>query len=311
MFTFEKEQYIYNIGGIKVGGSPGENPTVLAGTIFYGGHKIVEDPNKGIFDRKAAESLIQKQDEMSELTLNPTIVQIFAESEEAMVKYIDFVSEITESPFMIDSTMVSARLAGLAHSEEIGLLDRAIYNSLNIAVTQEEIDSLEEIQHECAIILAFNPKDPSIAGRRTVLEKGVEPLGKGLLPLAADLGITKPLLDTATTAIGAGAGSAAAFTFVAKTVYGHPTGSGIHNAPSSWPWLREYKKVDREAFKMCDISSNLIVQMMGADYVLYGPIGNASKVFPVVAMADVISAEALKTELGVEPVDKHPFRKLL
>jgi tetrahydromethanopterin S-methyltransferase subunit H len=175
--------------------------------------------------------LVQKQDEMSDLTGNPSLVQIFSESSEAMIRYIDFVTDLTDSPFLIDSTDPKVRIEGLKHSEEIGLLDEAIYNSINVSVTAEEIDALEEIQHECAIVLAFNPQDSTIAGRRAVLEDGVLDQEIGLLELSKKIGVTKPLLDTAVTAMGAGAGTAAAFTFVAKTLYGLPTGSGVHNAP--------------------------------------------------------------------------------
>jgi len=311
VFVFEKEQVIHKIGGIKIGGNPGETSTALAGTIFYSGHKIVSDPKKGVFDKEKAASLIQKQDEMSALTGNPSLVQIFSESAEALATYIDFVSELTESPFLIDSTEPMVRVAGLRYAEEIGLLDQAIYNSLNLSATEDEIDALREIQHECAILLAFNPQDPSIVGRRAVLEKGVLTMKKGLLEYAKELGITKPLIDTAVTAVGAGAGSAAAFTFVSKTVYGLPTGSGVHNAPSSWTWLRKYKKVNRESFLTADAASNLIVQMMGADFVLYGPIENAERVFPVVAMGDVFAGESSDLEFGVAPPDDHPFKKLL
>jgi tetrahydromethanopterin S-methyltransferase subunit H len=311
MFVFEKEQIIHNIGGVKIGGNPGETSTVLAGTIFYGGHKIVTDTKKGLFDKDAATALIKKQDEMSQLTGNPALVQIFSETELALKKYIDFVSNLTEAPFLIDSTDPMVRIAGLMHAEEVGLLDVAIYNSLNVSATKEEIDALRNIQHECAILLAFNPQDPSIAGRRKVLEEGALDLDKGLLPLSKELGITKPLIDTAVTAMGAGAGSAAAFTFVSKTVYGHPTGSGVHNAPSSWSWLRKHKKVNREGFRTADVASNLMVQMMGADFVLYGPIGNAERVFPVIAMGDVFAAESSNIEFGVEPPEDHPFKKLL
>ena len=311
MFVFEKEQVIHSIGNVRIGGNPGETATVLAGTIFYSGHKIVTDPKKGLFDKDLASSLVLKQDEMSSMTGNPALVQIFSESEEALTRYIDFVTDITDAPFLIDSTEPLVRISGLQHAEEIGLLDRAIYNSLNVSATEEEIDALREIQHECVLLLAFNPQDPSIAGRRAVLEKGALTLKKGLLDFASELGITKPLIDTAVTAVGAGAGSAAAFTFVSKTVYGLPTGSGVHNAPSSWPWLRKYKKVSREGFLTTDAASNLITQMMGADYVLYGPIENSERVFPVVAMGDVFAAESLDLEFGVDPPDDHPYRKLL
>ena len=311
MYVFEREQYIYDVGGVKIGGVPGENPTVLVGTIFYAGDKVVSDPKKGTFDKDAAAMLLSTQDEMTDITGNPSLVQIFAESSKAMQSYIDFVAGSSDSTFLIDSTDPSVRIAGLHHSEEVGLIDKAVYNSINLSITPEEMKDLESLQHETAIILAFNPQDPSIAGRRTILEDGALNIEKGLLELSRDLGVTKPLVDTATTAMGAGAGPAAAFTLVAKTLYGHPVGSGIHNAPSSWAWLRKHKKQNAEAFRFCDISSNLIIQMMGADFILYGPIKNAELVFPVVAMADVFSAETASIEFGVDSVEQHPFKKLL
>jgi len=311
VFAFEKEQIVHTIGGVRIGGVPGETPTVLAGTIFYGGHNIVQDAQKGLFDKKAAGELIAVQDEMSDMTGNPALVQVFSESEQAINRYLDFVAETTDAPFLIDSTQPDVRVAGLRHSQEVGLLDRAIYNSISISVTEHELAALREIGPDSAVILAFNPHDFSIAGRRAVLEDGIPGFDKGLLKMSAEVGITKPLIDTATTAMGAGAGPSASFTFVAKTLYGQPTGSGVHNAPSSWSWLRKYKKTNPEAYHACDVASALIVQMMGANFVLYGPISNASTVFPVVAMADIFAAESASTEFGVEPSENHPFRKLL
>jgi tetrahydromethanopterin S-methyltransferase subunit H len=311
LFVFQKEQYIYDIGGVKIGGNPGETPTVLAGTIFYGGHKIVKDVSKGIVDEAAAENLINMQETMSDTTGNPAMVQVFSETAEAMKKYIDFVSNLTNAPFIVDSTDPMVRIAGLLHAEEIGLSDLAVYNSINISATEKELAALRDIHHECAIVLAFNPQDSSTAGRRVVLDEGAASLKQGLLDIAQDVGVTKPLIDTATTAMGAGAGTAVSFTFVSKTLYGHPTGSGIHNAASSWTWLKNYRKENREAYKICDIASNLVVQALGADFILYGPIGNADRVFPAVAMTDIFTAESAKMEMGLEPPENHPYRKLL
>ncbi|NWF96853.1 MAG: tetrahydromethanopterin S-methyltransferase subunit H [Candidatus Thorarchaeota archaeon] len=311
MYFFEREQYIYNIAGVRIGGVRGETPTVLVGTIFYSGDKVVADHKKGLFDRDAARRQIEEQDRVSEVTGNPAMVQVFAESSAAMVRYIDFVSDATSSPFLIDSTDAQVRLDGLRHCQETGLLDRAVYNSINASVTDEEIRGLEETRPQSAIILAFNPHDSTIAGRRAVLEQPVSGRDKGLLELARELGVTKPLVDTATTAIGAGAGTSISFIMVAKTLYGQPTGSGVHNAPTSWPWLRAYKKTDRDAYEACDTASPLLVQAMGGDFVLYGPISNARRVFPVVAMADVFAAESASMEFGLTPEENHPFRKLL
>jgi tetrahydromethanopterin S-methyltransferase subunit H len=311
VFIFEREQVVYDIGGVRIGGNPGETPTVLVGTIFYGGDKLVHDAQSGDFDRTAAEELLSVQATMSDTTGNPAMVQIFSESSEALRKYIDFVVNNVDCPFLIDSTNPMVRVDGLRYAEETGLLDRAIYNSLNISATTSEIAALADIQHDCAIVLAFNPQDPSIKGRKKVLETGGGTLEKGLLPLCEELGIKRPLIDGATTALGAGAGAAAAFIFVSKTLYGYPSGAGVHNAPSSWLWLRDIKKTDKEIFKTCDVASNLIVQVLGADYILYGPIKNASHVFPVVAMADIFAAESLVLEMGIEPAPNHPFHRLL
>ena len=71
MFRFDKEQEVFDIAGVKVGGQPGEYPTVLAGTIFYPGQDIYEDEKKDIFNKEKAEALIKLQEEMSDITGNP------------------------------------------------------------------------------------------------------------------------------------------------------------------------------------------------------------------------------------------------
>ena len=100
MFRFDKEQIVLDVAGLKVGGQPGEYPTVLAGTIFYGGHKIIEDEKAGVFDKEKAEGLIKIQEEMSDVTGNPHIVHTFGQTPEALVKYLEFVGEATDCTFL-------------------------------------------------------------------------------------------------------------------------------------------------------------------------------------------------------------------
>ncbi len=311
MFVFEREQYVYTIGGVRIGGTRGENPTVLVGTMFYKSDKTVKDAQTGEVDTEAAIQLIEEQDRMSRLTGNPAMVQIVAESAPAMIRYIDLVADATSAPFLIDSPSHEVRTAGLRHAEEVGLVDRTVYNSINISVTDSELKVLSDVHPEAAIILAFNPRDATVAGKRAVLEEPIPGREKGLLALSAEVGVTKPLIDTATTAISAGAGTAVTFTLVAKTLYGHPIGSGIHNAPASWRWLREYRKNNPHVYECCDVASSLLIQAMGGDFVLYGPITNAPLVFPIVAMADMFAAESARLVFGIEPDREHPFRRLL
>ncbi len=311
MFIFEREQYVYTIGNIRIGGTRGENPTVLVGTLFHKDDNTVRSAQTGELDRDMAIRLIEEQDRMSRQTGNPAMIQIVAESVQAMTDYIDLVADTTSAPFLIGAPSPEVRIAGLRHAEETGLVDRAVYDSISISVTDSELETLADVHPEAAVILAFNPRDATIAGKRAVLEEPIPGRDRGLLALSADVGVTKPLIDTAAAAIGAGAGTAVSFTLVAKTLYGHPTGSGIRKAPASWRWLMELRREEPQTYEICDISSGLLVQAMGGDFVLYGPIANAQHVFPIVAMADMFAAESAQLEFGVEPGEEHPFRRLL
>jgi tetrahydromethanopterin S-methyltransferase subunit H len=310
MFRFDKEQEVLDIAGVKIGGQPGEYPTVLAGTIFYGGHNIISDEKAGVFDKEAAEERIKTMEEMSDVTGNPCLVQVFGQTEEALVKYLEFVGEFTDAPFLIDSTSGDARVAGAQYSSEAGLAERAIYNSINMAAEESEIAAVKETDLTASIVLGFNPMNPTVGGKIRIWEDGDGTIDKGLLEMAADVGITKPLMDTAVTPLGQGAGVAVRTSFAVKSKWGYPVGSGIHNVPSAWDWLREYKKDHKEAWPVCDIGSNLIQQMAGGDFVLFGPIENAKIAFPACAMADIFIAEAAK-DIGTETVEDHPINKML
>ena len=69
MFKFDKEQEVFDFAGVKMGGQPGEYPTVLAGTIFYGGHNILNDELTGDFDKDRAEQLVNDMASISDVTV--------------------------------------------------------------------------------------------------------------------------------------------------------------------------------------------------------------------------------------------------
>lgn len=310
MFRFDKEQEVLDIAGVKIGGQPGEYPTVLAGTIFYGGHNIIEDENAGIFDKDRAEALIRNQEEMSDVTGNPHLVQTFGQTEEALVKYLEFVGDITDAPFLIDSTSAEAKMAGAKWATEAGLEDRAIYNSINMAADETELEAVKASALTASIVLGFNPMNPSVDGKIGIWEHGDGAVDKGLLEMATECGIDKPLMDTAVTPLGQGAGVAVRTSFAVKSKWGLPVGSGIHNVPSAWDWLREYKKEHKEAWPVCDIGANIVQQMAGGDFVLYGPIDNSRIAFPACSMTDIMIAEAAK-DMGTEAVEGHPINTML
>jgi tetrahydromethanopterin S-methyltransferase subunit H len=290
-----------------MGGQPGELASVLCGTIFYQGHKIVKDEERGLFDRAAAEKLVARQGELSEETGCPSILHIYARSSEAFSRYLDFTEKVWSGPFIIDSADPAARMAAAALASEQGYADKAIYNSISLATDEAEARAIRDSELDSAIILAYNPTQPGVEGSLAVLETGGAAREKGLLDAARDMGINNILIDPAVLPLGSGAGAALRFSVAAKARLGLPVGSGIHNAVSSWPWL---SGKDAAAKRGCDAAAAAMQLLAAADFLLYGPIESAEIIFPAAAMADILVAEAV-ADLEIEPADAHPLHRLV
>lgn len=188
MHRFKKEQEVFEIGNVKIGGQPGQLPTVMVGSIFYHGDKLVKDEKKGIFDEDGAEKLLKSEEEMSEKTGNPRMIDVVGESPEALITYIDFIAEVTDSPFLIDGPTADVSIPALEHVAEIGLNDRAIYNSIDPRIKSKEMEAIKEAEVSSAVMLAFNSTNPTIEGRMEAIEN--------LMEIAQEVGIEKPLIDT-------------------------------------------------------------------------------------------------------------------
>lgn len=307
MFRFKNKQSIVNVAGIRFGGQPGSLPTVLCGTIFYQGHRIVEDDERGIFDHAAAERLVIRQSELSGETGCPAVLHVYARTVPALLKYLDFIETIWSGPFIIDSAESSTRSAAISVLSEMGYADRAIYNSISLATDEAEARALQDFEVDSAIVLAYNPSEPGVEGAMQILENGGLVRDEGLIPLAKRLGISNILIDPGVVPLGSGAGSALRFSVVAKSRLGLPVGSGIHNAISSWQWLREKEKTTQ---KCCDAAAACMQLAMGADFLLYGPIESCEVIFPAAAMADILEAEAVR-DLEVYPEATHPIFRLV
>jgi len=305
MFKFTKDQKIFNIGGVSIGGQPGQLPTILIGSIFYDGHKIVEDPKKGLFDQKKAEELLVKEEEMSLQTGNPRLVDVNGLWPEAMVRYMDFIAETTESPFLIDCAEAKVGLAALKHVDETGLTDRVIYNSINPSTKPEETSAIREVGLKAAILLAFNKRRPTVEGRIEVLKGSGE--SEGLLETSEKAGVEKPLVDVAVLDV-PDPGPVSKAIFLVKEEFGLPAGGGPHNAIERW---RQRRELDPNMLLTGGIIANTMPVTMGANFILYGPIRKAPEVYPACALADAYVAYCMRQQYGITPLTReHPLFKI-
>jgi tetrahydromethanopterin S-methyltransferase subunit H len=269
--------------------------------MFYSKHKAVLDPLKGEIDKELAETQWNTQVELSDQTSVGYWNQLIAETDEAMQKYIDWHLEIAPGiAFLVDSSVPSVRMFGAKYADEIGAGKLAVYNSVNASALPEEWEAIKQTDVDSAIVLAFNPTDVSPKGRLDILTVGGTGQEQGLLTSSEDSGITRPLLDVASLSLGAGAGQSIRSVVAFKGTLGLPTGGGPHNIPDAWTWLRRYRKAGHpEVWEPCSIGANMICGIIGADYLLYGPIDLATIIFPAMAMIDIMVQEST-AELGVE-----------
>jgi len=323
MFSFSTEQKVFDIHGVPFGGQPGQHPTVLFGTIFYG----KQFREFGSTRQERAEKLLAVNEEMGDLTGNPPVVDIFIDREEDIRRNIEFVMDHISDrrPFAVDIPEAGIRMSTLRYLADAGLLERTIYNSVNLGLIPEEFELLKKNTPAGAILLGYNPKDFSADGRVDILETGAGMIEKGIMDYADEAGIEGKLLDTGAVPFGHNAAETIRAVPVMKNKWGMPVGSSFHNTVESWSWLKKYrknglhgngfeddseKKIAHDVYRLCDIASNGLVTLYGGSFVLYGPIENAQLAFPYVAMVDKIVSEGAEDYFGIVPAEGHPRLKL-
>ena len=291
---FQAEQQTFQIGNIHVGGQPGVRPTVLIGSMFYHGHKVLIDEDRGEFQRDAAERAIREQEDYAQRTGNPCMLDVVGATPEAIQKHLAFAAEVTDMPLLIDGTTADVRLAGLQFAAQAGLSERGVYNSIQPEIPDEELRAIQDAGVTSAILLTYYMKDFTAQGRVHCVRE--------LLPRLQQAGIRRLMVDTCVLDL-ATLGSACDAIFEIKNQMGLPAGGGVHNAVAMWKGLSS--KMGEHAHQPCVAAAAAAAVAIGADFVLYGPVEDAKYAFPAVAMVDTALSQVLM-ERGVRPDKSHP-----
>jgi tetrahydromethanopterin S-methyltransferase subunit H len=299
MWQFAAEQKKFTVGKVTVGGRLGENPTVLVGSIFYHRQKSLDfREDTGEFNKKEAERLIKNQEEFSDKTGLPCMLDVVLPSKKWIDKLLDFVNSTTDTPLFIDAPSAEIRLAALDYARQAGIIENCVYNSLSPESKSIEYEKIRESGLKAAVLLAFNTRNMTAVGRVEAIRK--------LLPLATQTGIERTFIDAAVLDVPT-LGSAFKAIFDLKNETGCPAGCGAHNAIGTWKGLKT--KMGLQAVKPCAAVANALTVAAGADWILYGPIEDAPYVFPSIAMVNAAFAQLL-IEKGKVPPSSHPIFKI-
>jgi len=286
VFRFNSKQMTFDIGGVKVGGEVGENPTVMIGSIFYMGDKIVSDEKAGVFDKEKARELISKVEEMSERTGLSAMLDVVCTYAETARGYLEFVTDATYMPILIDAVSEEAAATGLESAKELGIIDRTVLNSVNPETREKVYQKIKETGLQAVLLLTYSTK-------AIISSKERINLLEAMIPKVKAAGVEKMLVDTVVIDI-ATLGLACKAIREVKERFGLPAGCGAHNAISSWKTLKEKK--DKTLTLTCSSVANGLPIALGADFVLYGPISDAAYVFPAIGLIEAAFGQALMEE---------------
>ncbi len=299
MLRFTAEQKTFDVAGVQVGGQPGERPTVLIGSIFFSGHKIVHDSLKGSFDKDKARALLEQDAEASARTGNPRFVDVIGDTGPALINYVEFVAQHTDAPLLVDSFSQKVRLEAVQHFRGTEIAPRLVYNSIAEDLTEEELACLRECGVKSCLIMAFSTAAPRPQQR-------VKLLVEKLLPAARRAGMEQILVDPGVLDIPSISWTALAIRAIKDTL-GYPCGCAPSNALFTWSKLRAQ---GQPAFEAAAAATFALIQTQGADFVHYGPIRNAPWAYTAVATTDAMIAYAGRFS-GVKPAgDRHPLYRI-
>ncbi len=299
MFQFSREQKVFTIDGIKIGGQPGDNPPLQIASMFHNKDRILED-RKGNFDRDRAKELIKKQEELSASTGIPSMVAIMANTAEEAQIYIDFYLETTDMPFGIDMWVAEKRAKATEYISKLGVQDKFLYNSITPwdKDIRGQVSKLKDLGIKHVVVQAFDDKDQSPAGRLNSLEN--------LLSQGAD-GFDTIIVDTSVMNLPATSFSLIANRLI-KEKMGLPCGGAYSNGTHMWKESKEAWGL--EGFRAMDAVVQGMSSVLWSDYNFYGPIVTAPRIFPAVASAHMLLSTLVYDETGIIPENSDlPIRK--
>ncbi len=300
MFRYELKQRVCDIGGLKVGGQPGENPPLLIGSMFQKGDVLLESRKEHKFDKVGAKERIREMERSAQETGVPGIIAMVANTPDEMKTYIDFFASVTDMPFAIDIWVQKTRLAAAHYVAEQGIQDRLLYNS--ITPWDEDIEAqvaeIKQLGIKHVVVQVFDIEDKGSGGRVKSLKK--------MLPLVEKGNFDSILVDTSVMNLPTTSLSMVANHLIKKE-FGLPVGFAPSNG--TYMWRKSASEQDRGKFPAIDAGVHAISAIV-SDFLFYGPMTGTSRVFPAVAAATSMMAALAYEESGFLPGGNHPLNLL-
>lgn len=299
MLEYIKEQKVIDIAGTKIGGQPGENPPLMIGTVFYARHAALLDEKTGDVDINLLENELNEYTEIVEDTGMQGMIDVVGGYPEALIRECEIVADLVEYPFLVDGLNDVSRIPTMKRLGEIGLLDRAILNSIDESTDDQTLEKLNSYNVKNAVLLTF--------GNRYIYpDQKIKFLEEDLLPKAKKAGIDNVMVDTAVLDLPSISINAETVRII-KTKLGLPAGFAPANAIYAWNYIKKYGESAR-----CGAIASLMAYCLnsGGDFVLFGPVKFAKCIIPALSLISAVNAYYRKRILRKNVSEWTPLKKV-
>jgi len=279
MLNFESEQKTFKIDDVKFGGQPGENPIVMIATVFYAKHAALLDEKTGKFDKNILEQELNDFTEVIEETQLQGVIDVVGAYPEVLIKECEFIADNVEYPFLVDGLNDTSRIPAMKGLQEIGLLDKAILNSIDENTNDENLEKLKEIGVKNAVLLTFGNK-------YMFPQQKLKFLKETLIPKAQKANIDNYIVDTAVLDLPSISINFETVGLIKKEL-GLPAGFAPANAIYGWSFVKKYGESAR-----CGAIASIMAYCATApsDFILFGPIKFAKCVVPAIALISGVNS---------------------
>jgi len=300
--SFNVKQVVFEVCGVRFGGLPGFNPVVAVGSLFYIGDKKLISADEGIIDKEATIKEIEAAKKIAEEYGIALAIDLIGNNVKVFENTLAFIVDTAEVPVFIDAPSPEIRIVGYKLAYEIGVNDKCIANGLFINSPEEEYKAIRDYNIEASVIMGF---DPAKAVSSLTPNARLKLLEEKLLPKARSYGIDKLLLDAVVLDPSSISLCGSAIRLF-KDKLGLPSGAAPANA------LGVVSKKDFGVEGVVGIlgGSAVFMRLMGADFILYGPLKRIKYVAPALSMVDSLLGYLLRLE-GTRLGKDHPLSRVL
>ena len=287
------------VGDAVIGGPFGAHTGLLVGSIFYDGHSLVSDALAGTFDEERAGVLVGRVADLGQRYGLQMALDVIGASPESMRACLEFVALRSELPMLINATEPEVRIAGLEAADDLGVLDRCVFASLNEDTADEELEALAAHRPAAVMVLACDVMDPTPDATCRLLDEHY-------LPMLEQIGVEVPIIDTGVMdppSVGLAIRSIEAV----RQRYGFPAGCAFSNAFPQWAAVRALGR------PWTDISLGAALvacRAAGADFLHYGIIERAAVAAHAAGTVEVFYGYAARELDGQVLPEHHPIREM-